>query len=242
MTVVTAPPLHSPDPRARFAEGVRGGLPFVLMVAPFGLLFGTVGGDAGLSLAQIMGFSVLVIAGASQLATLQLLTEHAPLAIAVLTGLAVNLRMAMYSASLMPHFVGASLRSRAAAAYAMVDQVFAMSAQRFAFDDLTLDERVAYYFGVAAPILPAWYLGTWVGAEVGGRIPDGVALDFTIPVAFIAMVAPMLRTAPAVSAAVVAVAVSLVAVALPFQLNIIVGGVAGTLAGALAETMQAERA
>lgn len=228
------------DPRGRFAEGARHGVPFILVVAPFGLLFGTVGADAGLDLLQIMGFSVLVVAGASQFAALQLLVDQAPVAVAVLTGLAVNLRMAMYSASLMPHFVGASLRLRAFAAYLMVDQVYAMSVQRYAAGDLRLEERLAYYFGVAAPVIPVWYLGSAVGALVGEGIPPEFALDFAVPITFIAMVAPMLRTAPSVIAALVAVAVSLGAVGLPFNLGVVVGGLAGTIAGALAETIREE--
>lgn len=98
-----------PQPRVCFVEGARAGAPFVLVVAPFGLLFGTVGTDAGLSTFEVMAFSVLVIAGASQFAALQLLIDQAPVAVALLTGLAVNLRTAMYSASLMPYLAGAAL-------------------------------------------------------------------------------------------------------------------------------------
>ncbi len=231
-----------PDPRARFAEGVRAGLPFVIVVAPFGLLFGTVGADAGLGFAEIMGFSVLVIAGASQFAVLQLLVDQAPLAVAVFTGLAVNLRMAMYSASLMPHFVGVSLGLRALAAYVMVDQVYALSIQRFTQGELDRAERVAFYFGNAAPVIPIWYLATVAGALLGGNIPPALALDFAVPITFIAMVAPMLQTLPSVVAALVAVATSLLAVELPLNLGVVVGGLAGTVSGALAETLWEQRA
>ena len=216
-------------------------MPFVLMVAPFGLLFGTVAADAGLSLLEIMAFSMLVIAGASQFATLQLLVDQAPIAVAVLTGLAVNLRMAMYSASLMPHFVGVSMRLRALAAYLMVDQVFALSVQRFVQSPLTANERIAYYLGAAAPIVPVWYLGTWFGAEVGGQIPPAFALDFAVPITFIAMAAPMLQTPPAVVAALVAVATSLLAVELPFNLGVVLGGLMGTMAGAITEGLREQR-
>ena len=228
----------APDARARFQEGVRAGLPFVIVVAPFGLLFGTVGADAGLGFPEIMGFSVLVIAGASQFAALQLLIDQAPVAVAVLTGLAVNLRMAMYSASLMPHFVGVRLGLRALAAYVMVDQVYALSVQRFATERLHRGERVAFYFGTAAPVIPVWYLGSLAGALVGGRIPPEVALDFAVPITFIAMAAPMLRTVPAVVAALVAVGVSLLAADLPFDLGVIAGGLAGTVAGAVTEGLR----
>ena len=61
--------------------------------------------------------SVLVIAGASQFTALQLLGEHAPLVIVIVTSLAVNLRFAMYSASLAPHIGAAPAWLRALAAY-----------------------------------------------------------------------------------------------------------------------------
>ena len=225
---------------AQFLAGARAGAPFVLVVAPFGLLFGTVGTDAGLSQLAVMAFSVLIIAGASQFAALQLLIDQAPVAVAVLTGLAVNLRMAMYSASLMPYFGGIALRWRALAAYLMVDQVYALSIGHFVGRTLAPAERLAYYVGTAAPIVPVWYLGTWIGIEAGDRIPEDVALDFAVPITFIAMVAPMLLTTPAVIAAIAAVSISLLCHPLPFDLGVIVGGLAGTIAGALADALRGD--
>ena len=70
---------------------------------PFGLLFGVVARDAGLDMSAIMGMSTLVIAGASQYAAIAQMQDNAPAIFVVLTGLAVNLRMAIYSASLAPH-------------------------------------------------------------------------------------------------------------------------------------------
>ncbi|MEE4361780.1 MAG: AzlC family ABC transporter permease [Pseudomonadales bacterium] len=223
-------------------RGVRDGAPFVLVVCPFALLFGVVATESGLDLTQTMGMSVLVIAGAAQFATLQLLAEQAPLVVAVLTGLAVNLRMAMYSASLTPHLGAAPLGARALAAYFMVDQVYAMSIQRFVTAELTLGEKLAYYFGVVTPVCPLWYLCSWVGAVVGGRIPPEFALDFAVPITFIAMVAPMLRGIPNLAAAVVAVGVALVARSLPYNLGLLVAGGAGMCAGVLAERLRGEDA
>jgi hypothetical protein len=100
-----------------FRTGVRDALPFTIVVIPFAILFGVVGTEAGLNLAQVMGFSIVVIAGASQFAALQLMSENAPTLIVVASALAVNLRMAMYSAALAPHLGPASLKERALIAY-----------------------------------------------------------------------------------------------------------------------------
>ena len=96
-------PASSPRPSTVFWEGVRDGTPFIVMIGPFALLFGVVAAELGLSMGETLGFSALVIAGAAQFATLELLDAGAPVSVAVGTGLAVNLRMALYSASLVPY-------------------------------------------------------------------------------------------------------------------------------------------
>ncbi len=78
-----------------FWQGMKAGSPFIIVVVPFGLLFGVVATEAGLNLVETMSMSFLVIAGASQFAALSLMQENAPLLIILGTALAVNMRMAM---------------------------------------------------------------------------------------------------------------------------------------------------
>src|SRR6056297_2366962 len=115
--------------KTAFWRGARDALPFVLVVGPFAMLFGVVATEAGLDLLATMGFSVLDIAGASQFAALQQMTEGAPVLVAIATALAVNLRMAMYSAALLPHLGEAPLWKRAVVAYLNVDQTYAMRSE-----------------------------------------------------------------------------------------------------------------
>ncbi|MEE4384301.1 MAG: AzlC family ABC transporter permease, partial [Pseudomonadales bacterium] len=157
-------------------------------------------------------------------------------------GLAVNLRMAMYSASLTPHLGRAPLGLRALAAYFMVDQVYAMAIQRFVGEELALDEKLAYYFGVVTPVCPLWYLFCLLGAVLGTRIPPELALDFAVPITFLAMVAPMLRGAPNLVAAGTAVTVALLAAELPWNTGLVLAGLAGMVAGAGAELAREARA
>ncbi|MFT6271735.1 MAG: putative branched-subunit amino acid permease, partial [Dinoroseobacter sp.] len=96
-------------PKSAFWLGFRDSAPFVVVVAPFALVFGVIATEAGLNLAEVMGFTFLVIAGAAQLTALQLMTENAPTVVVLVSALAVNLRMAMYSASLAPHLGNAPL-------------------------------------------------------------------------------------------------------------------------------------
>ncbi|SEL18255.1 Predicted branched-chain amino acid permease (azaleucine resistance) [Roseovarius nanhaiticus] len=222
--------------KSTYWQGVGAGAPFILVIVPFALLFGVVASEAGLDIVQTFAFSVLVVAGAAQFTAVQLLSEHAPTIIVVITALAVNLRMAMYSASLTPHLGQAPLGTRALVAYCMVDQAYASSILAFEkHPDWTTRQKVAFYFGAVTPLMPLWLLFTLVGSLVGGRIPPEFALDFAVPITFLAMIAPMLRTAAHVVAALVSIAVALMLAFVPYSMGLLVAGLAGMMAGAQTE-------
>jgi 4-azaleucine resistance transporter AzlC len=229
--------------RRAFLTGMRDGLPFLLVIVPFGVLFGVVAREAGWDFAAILGMSVMVIAGASQFTALQLLQEGAPVAIAVLTAMAVNLRHAMYSASLAPHLGGAPLWQRALVAYGVVDQTYAVAIARFdRAPALSGPEKVAYFLGVATITYVVWYASCAAGALMGARIPPELALDFAVPIAFIALFAPALRSLPNVVAAFVATVVSLLLAGLPYSFGVLVGAAAAMAAGAATELWRERRA
>ena len=219
-----------------YRQGIIASSPFILVVVPFAALFGVLATEAGLSLVETMAFSIVVIAGAAQFTALQLMQENAPTAIVLLSALAVNLRMAMYSASLTPYIGAAPLWQRALCAYLTVDQTYVVGISKYeAEPEMTVPQRVAFFMGAVTPIVPLWYIFTLIGALAGTRIPESWALDFAIPIAFLAMIAPMFRTPAHLVAALVAVAVSLPAAILPYSLGLIVAGIAGMMAGAQAE-------
>lgn len=228
--------MTSTTTKSAFWQGVRVGAPFTLVVAPFAMIFGVLATEAGMSVFETLIFSVAVIAGAAQLTALQLMTENAPTVIVLASALAVNLRMAMYSASLTPYLGPAPLWQRVFIAYFLVDQSYACSIAEFEDKpSLTVPQRVAYFFGTVAPVCPMWYVFTLVGAVVGNQIPEAWALDFAVPIAFLALIVPMMRTLAHVVAALVAIAVAIIANGLPFNLSLIAAGLAGMMAGARVE-------
>ena len=230
------------NPKTAFWTGFQDALPFVLVVSPFALLFGVVATEAGLNLVETMSFSVLVIAGAAQFTALQLMMENAPTVVVLVSALAVNLRMAMYSASLAPHFGKASIWQRAMAAYFTVDQSYALSILKYdRSPDMTVNEKLAYFFGSVAPVAPMWYAMTLVGALLGSAIPPEFALDFAVPITFIALVAPALRTPAHIVAAFISVSLALVFTGLPYNLGLLVAAVAAMMAGAQTELWQERR-
>lgn len=227
---------NSSSVRSAYWRGFRAGLPFVLVVAPFGMLFGVAATEAGLNLAEVLGFSILVIAGASQFTAIQLMTDNAPVFMVLLTSLAVNLRMAMYSAALAPHLGAAPTWQRAAIAYFMVDQSYAVSAQDYEKrPDQSLSEKLAYYAGACTPVCPQWYFSTWLGAVLGGAIPPEFALDFAVPITFLAIIAPIMRTLAHVAAAFVSVAAALGLAFLPAGTGLLIAAALAMATGAQVE-------
>jgi len=228
--------------KSTYRAGIIDASPFILVMIPFATLFGVLATEAGLNVVETMAFSIVVIAGAAQFTALQLMQENVPTAIVLISALAVNLRMAMYSASLTPYLGAAPLWQRALCAYMTVDQSYVVSVSKFEREpDMTVAERVRYFLGVVTPLVPLWYGFTLVGALLGAQIPDSWALDFAIPITFLAMIAPMFRTMAHVVAALVAVVVALLAAGVPYSLGLIIAGVAGMIAGAQMELWMERR-
>ncbi len=226
-----------------FWRGVRGGLPFLLVVTPFAALFGVLATEAGLDLVQVMVFSLAVFAGAAQFTALQLMQDNAPTVIVLASALAVNLRVAMYSASITPYLGKAPLWQRALAAFFLVDQSFAVPTLEYEKrPEMTIPERMAFYFGVLLPITPAWYIFSYLGAVAGTALPTGIGLDMALPLTFIAMVGPMLRTAAHVVAAFVGILLAILFASVPHNLGLILAGLGGMMAGAQMELILKRRA
>ncbi len=228
--------------KSAFWRGFRDGAPFILGAAPFGLLFGVLGTEAGLNLVEVMSMSVLVIAGASQFAALSQMQDNAPVIMVLLAALAVNMRMAMYSAALAPHLGAAPFWQRAAAAYILVDNAYAVSAAEYdKRPDQTTAAKMAFYIGCAIPVGLVWYAATLTGALLGQTIPPEFALDFAVPIAFLAIVAPMLRTMAHIAAALTSIIVALALAFLPYSSGLLIAAALAMLVGSEVERRMGDR-
>lgn len=228
--------MNSTTSKTAYLRGVRSGLPFLLVAVPFSMLFGVVATEAGLSVIEAMGFSIIVIAGAAQFAALQQMVDHAPVLVILLTALAVNLRMAMYSAALVPHVGDAPLWKKAFLSFILFDQNYAVGVLEYENrPEMTSVERISFFFGASTPIVPSWIAGTLLGAVVGAGIPPEYALDFALPITFLSMIGPALRTPAHVAAAFVSVAGALVFAFLPLNLGLLIAAILAMATGARVE-------
>ena len=160
----------------------------------------------------------------------------------LLAALAVNLRMAMYSASLVPHLGAASVWQRALVSYLNFDQTYITSVTRYeARPEMGVHDKFLYFLGVATPITPLWYGMTLVGIYAGTAIPDAWALDFVLPITFLAMVAPLLKSVAHVSAAAVSMIMALALINLPSGMGLLIAAVCAMVTGAVVEIWMERR-
>lgn len=219
-----------PDARASFRRGAIDTSPVLAGIIPFGLVAGAAAADAGFGVSGGVGLSLIVFAGASQLAAIDLLARDAPLLVVVLTVAVINLRFAMYSAGIAPVLAPYPRRHRMAAATILTDQAFALTVSRAALDEDGF-HALAYYAGVAVPLWVGWQMFTVVGAVVGTSLPDWLPLSATIPLVFLSLLVPAVTDRATAAAVVVSAILATVFTGLPYNAGLIVGASAGILAG-----------
>lgn len=177
-----------------------------------------------------MLMSLLVFAGASMVASAQLLASSAPVAVIIVTTLIINLRFMMYSASLRTHFAHVPLKQRLAVAYLTADNVYALVLNRFA-EHPQDPGKFEYFLGAGLLVWAVWQGAVLAGILIGAGVPPAWRLEFAAPLAFIALSIPFLRDRATVIAA-LAAAVAVVAFQdVPLRLNIILAAATGIAAG-----------
>src|SRR5215212_1115973 len=112
--------------RSAFASGVRAALPVLLGVVPFATITGVAMVASGIPPFAAMAMSLVVFAGASMVASAQLLASGTPALLIILTTVFINLRFMMYGASLRHHFVALPLRWRLFVGYLNADNVYGL--------------------------------------------------------------------------------------------------------------------
>lgn len=228
--------------RELFGAGMLAVLPMLPGVAPFGIVAGLTAVGTGLAADQAMFLSVAVFAGAAQLATLQLMGDGALPAVIVLTALTINLRFAMYSASLAPHLQHLGRRWHLPLAYFLVDQNYALSIHRFRHGDEDWRGRGHwYYLGAGIVLWLTWQASTAVGVFMAAGVPRGWSLDFIIPLVFMVLLVPALHNRAHVVAALTGGLVATFGADLPLHLGIVTGAFTG-IAAAVAFERRSGRA
>lgn len=227
--------------RNEFWAGVRATLPLVLGAIPFGIIFGALAVNSGISPAGTAAMSALVFAGSAQFIAAGLVAGGAGVAVIVLTTAIVNLRHALYSATLAPYLKHLPQRWLLPLGFWLTDESFAVVIAHFRRADEG-PNRHWFFLGSAVIMYVNWQICTWIGIVTGQAITDPASwgLDFAMIVTFIGMLAGLIRQRSELVAAAVAGTVALAANPLPNKLGLILAALAGIGAGVAIEWL-AER-
>lgn len=221
-------------------------LPLALSIIPFAMLTGIAAVKVGIPAGTAFVFSVLVYAGASQLVAYQLIASGTPILLVLLSCAMVNLRFMMYSATVAPHLRKLSLRMRTLYAYLMTDQVVALSIQHFTegqTPDLAVEKPHQHWFyaGAGVTMVTTWQTAVAVGIFVGTSIPPEWGLEFSIPLSFLALLAPMLKDRPVALAALASAVTAAITGGFPYRTGLMISALVGVGVGVLAETARDQR-
>lgn len=203
-----------------------------MTVLPFGMAFGLAANETGLTLGLTIAMSMVVFAGLSQLAALDLWAAPLPVLPILLITFTLNTRHLLYGAALAPWAQNVPPAQKYASAGMMTDINWAlmMQARERGEDDL------GYMLGGGILLWTTWQISTIAGYVLGGGIadPKSLGLDAVVIALFATTLVGLYRGKDDILPWVIAAAASLIAYEmLPTGWHIIVGATAGGVAGVL---------
>jgi 4-azaleucine resistance transporter AzlC len=189
---------------SRFRDGVLGALPLAPAPLLFGVSFGLLAGEAGMSAAAALVMSATTFAGSAQFAAASILETGGGAAAATVAALLLNARYAPMSVAVASIFPGRR-RRRLAEAQLIVDESWALAGKSGRFEYPVL-------IGAGTFLYVIWIAGTAIGTFGGDVLgdPDAIGLDAAFPALFLALLVPYLRLPRATAAALAAAAITLV--------------------------------
>ncbi|MRI32717.1 branched-chain amino acid ABC transporter permease [Endozoicomonas sp. OPT23] len=177
-------------------------MPLSLAVIPWGMLCGSLAIEAGLTPLQAQFMSLIVFAGAAQLAGVSIISAGGSIVSLFTTTAVISSRHLLYSAVLKHEIRKLPLRWRAPLAFVLTDEMFAV-AHAFREEHGYFSPLYALVAGIGFGVI--WNVSTLVGIVAGASIPnlDSLGLEFAIAATFIALVIPAIKSKPVLMSVVV---------------------------------------
>lgn len=218
--------------RQEFIQGIKDGLPLQLGIFPFGAVFGVLGVESGLTPYETFFMSSLLFAGTSQIIFAQLVALATPFFILLSSVAALNARHLLYSASVSEYLRDKPLRWRILLAYLLTDEAYAVSILRYR--QKPHSEMMHYHlFGSGLLLWSVWQVSTLAGILAGNAIPDEMALGFVIPLIFMAITLPLIKSRVEIATVGTSTCCVFAFAHLPYNLWLLIAAIAGIAAGTL---------
>ena len=216
-----------------FFKGVTDVSPLMIPVVPFGIIFGVLAIDLGLSPITTMAMSIIIFGGASQIIFLQLFSGGASSLVILSSVGAVNSRHLLYGAVLSEYLSTLKLTWKIILSYVLVDQAFAVSNDYFK-KNKNKENKHYHLLGAGFTCWTIWQISTILGIILGSVVPEELGLSFTISLTFLALLINDFRKLKNIIVMMVSGIVATIGYnTIPFQAYIIVAALSALLAAAL---------
>ena len=173
-----------------FRSGLKEGMPLALSIFAYGLVFGVLARQAGLSYWETVLMSGLVFAGSAQFVAVGMVASEASIGQIVLATLLLNLRHLLMGASLAPYLAKVKPWKLALLAHGLNDEAYALTISRFQ----RLGGSAAYFFGTGTATFLGWFFSSALAAVAGSLPgdPQHFGLGFAFLGAFIGLLIPQI--------------------------------------------------
>lgn len=225
----------------QFQKGCVATLPLIVGAIPFGILFGTLAQQSGLSVIAAICMSLFVFAGSAQFIALGLVAAGASVPVIILTTFIVNVRHLLYSTALVPKIKHLPQSLRAILSFGLTDETFAAVSQRYQDQDIATAHW--FYLGSVVAMWGNWQLCTWIGLALGSNIPgiENWGLEFAMVVTFIGVVVPYLGSWSMIISVSVAGLLAILCIDLPHNSGLIVAALSGIIVGLICDNIKLTR-
>ncbi|MDA0377817.1 MAG: AzlC family ABC transporter permease [Proteobacteria bacterium] len=222
-----------------FKKGFMDVIPLTIPVIPFGVIYGVVGVELGLSPLVTFAMSFIIFAGSSQIAFVQLYTAGASPLVMISSVLAINSRHFLYSAVLAQYLNKLNLYWKILLSYLMTDQAFSVSLSYFKKNQ---KKTFSHYhmLGSGFTLWLLWQISTLSGIVLGNVIPEALGLEFAIPLTFLSLIIAELKKYDHLLIIIISGAISLVTYNFPLKVYIILSAFVGLVAAFILTTKYKE--
>lgn len=162
-----------------------------MSIFAYGLVFGVLARQSGLSWWETLFMSAVVVAGASQFVAVSMLATGAGAGQIILATLLLNLRHLLMGASLAPYLARVKTWKLAILAHVLNDESYALTINRFHRHG----GSASYFLGAGVITYSSWVISSALAGAAGNILgdPRRYGLDFAFLGAFIGLLVPQLK-------------------------------------------------
>jgi 4-azaleucine resistance transporter AzlC len=212
-------------------------------VIPFGVAYGIMGSQAGLTIVEIAFMSMIVFAGSAQFVAVGMISQNIGFAFIVFSTLLINLRHLLMGLSLSSYLNKLRSGWLYILAFGMVDESYATTINHYQNSESS-EGNPYFMLGSAVGMYIFWIGSSIAGGILGNSIKDPLSwgLDFAMPATFLSILIPQIKSVRILSVILISGTCTIFAyLYIPGKWHIIIATVVATIAGTIMETIDERR-